>query len=706
MEILAVQLGKDGRFDLDDRLPDPEDIKIICSNLIICSDSITSNREPGAALDNRDGASKDLGQAEIVDDDNQEFIGSIRLSHFSVKEYLLSDRCFVESSFSGSNCHALIAEVCLTYMKHLFDIGSLDHEIIKLYPLTSYATKYWFKHLQLLDTIPDRILNMALEVLTDPIYSLAFSRIVGLDFWICRRVSSDFSIGSSDLTPPLAQIAATGIPELLAKILKNDIFQPFQPTSLNSALVLAALSGSEANVQTLLSIGADIDGQGYNGLTALAAAATHSDARLVQLLLKAGANVNIRAHDPWHDALSLAIPNRHIVQLLLDAGADFNARYRALSTAIWQPLILRMIIRGGVDAETGYDSSTPLQSVTNSRRATSMRMLIEAGADISAISANDQEKFPLRNAVESGELEYVQFLLDASDRRYDLISPGHPSLFMDVAAHKGHQHIVSLLLAHGADIDGGYGDYGSSLQAAAASNQEPVVQLLLEAGAEVNVKPGRFGSALQAAVVETDPIVETIDISQKYAKKGQVSLIEMTLCLRFLQVGIRLPMRGMMEGTVINVFSSSLPEPHKDIVQVEILTLLQQYQKSRLLQNEEISPQQYISNLKQDLLAHLGDRTLKHFMNSNTVGISTSRSLDESESLLLLLCDLGAAMDHSTISATMDLPLSGGWTPASYSLVERLLDRGADVNMDGGPYGTALQAASRHGNRDIVNLLL
>ena len=38
--------------------------------------------------------------------------------------------------------------------------------------------------------------------------------------------------------------------------------------------------------------------------------------------------------------------------------------------------------------------------------------------------------------------------------------------------------------------------------------------------------------------------------------------------------------------------------------------------------------------------------------------------------------------------------------------VERLLDKGADVNAEGGEYGSALQAASQGGHEKVVQLLL
>ncbi|PVH91836.1 hypothetical protein DM02DRAFT_545010, partial [Periconia macrospinosa] len=39
-------------------------------------------------------------------------------------------------------------------------------------------------------------------------------------------------------------------------------------------------------------------------------------------------------------------------------------------------------------------------------------------------------------------------------------------------------------------------------------------------------------------------------------------------------------------------------------------------------------------------------------------------------------------------------------------MVELLLDKNADVNAQGGPYGNTLQAASERGHEEIVKLLL
>jgi hypothetical protein len=68
-----------------------------------------------------------------------------------------------------------------------------------------------------------------------------------------------------------------------------------------------------------------------------------------------------------------------------------------------------------------------------------------------------------------------------------------------VASYYGHAEIVSFLLEKGADANAAGGEYGSSLQAAAARGYVEIVGILLEKGADVNAAGGRYGSSLQAA---------------------------------------------------------------------------------------------------------------------------------------------------------------------------------------------------------------
>lgn len=90
VDILAIETGEEGDFDPEERLPDPADIVTICSSLVNCETEVAVN--------------------PLVN--TRAFRGSswVRLAHFSVKEFLLSDRCAFRSAFQPLECHQQIAK--------------------------------------------------------------------------------------------------------------------------------------------------------------------------------------------------------------------------------------------------------------------------------------------------------------------------------------------------------------------------------------------------------------------------------------------------------------------------------------------------------------------------------------------------------------------------------------------------------------------
>lgn len=89
VETLAIENGDEGGFFPEERLPDPADIMVVRPSLISCN-NIGSDRDHPNNGDLSDNDS---------DDDSMEggLTTRIRLAHFSVQEYLLSDRCAFRS---------------------------------------------------------------------------------------------------------------------------------------------------------------------------------------------------------------------------------------------------------------------------------------------------------------------------------------------------------------------------------------------------------------------------------------------------------------------------------------------------------------------------------------------------------------------------------------------------------------------------------
>lgn len=141
----AVVIDRDScRFDQDDRLPNDFDIVDVLSSLVTCS----SRQIPMRANERLSGR---YAGAELATE--------VRLAHYSVKEYILSDRIrqgtvpyFYISQYEAQKS---VAEMCLTYLLQFDQEDLVSREIIRGYPFCLYAAEYWFQHAKAAYDYPD-----------------------------------------------------------------------------------------------------------------------------------------------------------------------------------------------------------------------------------------------------------------------------------------------------------------------------------------------------------------------------------------------------------------------------------------------------------------------------------------------------------------------------------------------------------------------
>ncbi len=124
--------------------------------------------------------------------------------------------------------------------------------------------------------------------------------------------------------------------------------------------------------------------RGTHGSTSLMSAALYGDAALVQQLLTAGADPNA-VNTAGATAVMWAVPDVSTLQLLLDAGADVNVRSEDRRSAL-------VIASGTVGA------------------APALRLLLEYGADPSSWQASDVS--PIREAARVDDVEMFRALLE------------------------------------------------------------------------------------------------------------------------------------------------------------------------------------------------------------------------------------------------------------------------------------------------------
>jgi len=388
VDAIAVYSDSDPRFDPESRLPDPQDILTICSSLVTI-----------------DGV-------------------KVRLAHYSVKEYLVSERIQngPASQYSIREVHAnvSIAETCLVYLLQFGKANSLTSQTTKEFPLARYAAEYWTHHA-----------TMAREdakVMHQLIMELFLSKRDAYVNWI-RLFDPDNPRNEPNITEDLKIVA--------------------------SPLYYASLAGLIESVRLLLEKGADVNAQGGGYGSALQVASYGGHDHVVQRLLEKGADVNAQG-GYYGNALQVASRGGHgqVVQRLLEKGADVNAQRRGFYSNALQAAsheghdqVVQQLLEkwGDVNAQGGYYGNA-LQAASRGGHDQVVQQLLEKGADVNA---------------QGGQYGYA----------------------LQAASRGGHDHVVQRLLEKGADVNAQRGYYGNALQAASRGGHDQVVQRLLKKGA-------------------------------------------------------------------------------------------------------------------------------------------------------------------------------------------------------------------------------
>jgi ankyrin repeat protein len=445
-QVVAIDAERDLAFDSNEVLEDPLEVLDICSSLVI----ITTDKAKGSSR-----------PAQQI----------IALAHYSVQEYLVSDRIRQGSakqySMQEGECHNAIARGSLKYLIQLQQ--PLSRDMFKAIALAKYTAQFWSSHLR--KTGGDEIeraspLMMSLMARDEPAY-LNWIRLHDPETpW----KTLDLERSLDTIPMPLYYAAMLGFRTVISRLLSKDADVNAQGGQYGNALQAASLRGHEQVVKMLLDKGAKVNAQGGFYGNALQAALVGGHEQAVKMLLDKGADVNAQGGQ-YGNALQAASERGHeqTVKMLLDKGANVNAQ-------------------GGV-----YGNALQAASVRGHEQT--VKMLVDNGAEVNAqggVYGN-----ALQAASEVGHEQVVKILLDkgakinAQGGNY-----GNP---LYTASARGHKAIVKLLLEQGAEVNAQGGRYGNALYAASVSGHEQVVKILLDKGADVTAQGEHYGNALQAA---------------------------------------------------------------------------------------------------------------------------------------------------------------------------------------------------------------
>ncbi|RDW81540.1 ankyrin repeat domain-containing protein [Aspergillus mulundensis] len=157
--------------------------------------------------------------------------------------------------------------------------------------------------------------------------------------------------------------------------------------------------------------------------------------------------------------------------------------------------VQRLLDFGADVDKTSEDNVTPLILASAKGPVSTVRILLESGADIQARrESNGFYSRVLGSAVQGVMLRLLH---------NSLLRPGQTRYVnaLEAAVLAGHHMTARLLLDHGIEVDIP-GNLASPLIAAAFTGKCKMARLLLRRGADPEVVDGRFGTALIAAVTE------------------------------------------------------------------------------------------------------------------------------------------------------------------------------------------------------------
>lgn len=337
---------------------------------------------------------------------------------------------------------------------------------------------------------------------------------------------------SESMPIPLLYSAGFGDTKNLTCLLDNGAnVNTINDKTGSTALMVAARAGNANAVRLLIERGADVNAVDKEGGTALKNAARIGHTDVVRVLLEKGADVNAVTQDSLTVRILAARKDKElagIVRLLMEHGAQLDIASpggvpaqdsaaghhneiaaspcdtRISEASFPTPLLystrngdiknLRCLLEHGADVnamdnKTGYSA---LMVAGLSDQAEAARLLIEKGANINAISTNEEGVTALMLAMMRGRLMR--------------------SATQEIDNGTGH-----LLIEKGADVNIADKNCNTALMFAVKTGRANIVRMLIKKGADVNVANKNGITALRLAQTGKDA-----DIEKMLRKAGAV----------------------------------------------------------------------------------------------------------------------------------------------------------------------------------------
>ena len=220
----------------------------------------------------------------------------VRLAHFSVKEYLISERIKTQKPqkfwLPEIQSLELIAATCLAVLLYFegqddlfIDIDTFSLKRLEEYPLMYYACWYWTTHAGITDSHQGILKDLSLEFLRRSDLRKVWFREFHSGPLLDTREEEPECI------PPLFIAASIGILGIVQTLLESG-HDANERCALGTALETAATQGHDTVLRFLLENGADPNLLGRDNDPPLQAAARFGTVESVKALIDSGADMH------------------------------------------------------------------------------------------------------------------------------------------------------------------------------------------------------------------------------------------------------------------------------------------------------------------------------------------------------------------------------------------------------------------------------
>ncbi|KAN0135081.1 Ankyrin repeat-containing domain protein [Lactarius tabidus] len=396
----------------------------------------------------------------------------VQFAHFSVKEFLTSDRLSSASEdlshyhIVPHMAHSILAQSSLSVLLQLDD--RIDKDSISNFPLSDYAARYWFVHSQI-ENVSSTIRD-ATERLFDR-EEPHFAAWVWMAS-LLLRCGADVNV-----------------------LVDNEGWSPLHRASYYGRIDIA---------QFLLEHCADVNLPGYRHFTPLALACNSDNLEISRLLVQHGADVNSR-NGNYRTPLMFVKENLDIARLLIDNGADMNSANSEGQTVLHLAArldrlhIAKLVLECGADFNIcDEDGQTPLDIATEQGNHDVADILSSYMAGAISLDGAINSTPSLFTASENGQLNIVRSLLDGGS---DVNATYRNRMTaLHAASYKGHLEVANLLIDRGAYLDSRSRAGWTPLHYALRESHLEVTRLLLDHGANINAKTRNDGNALHVTL--------------------------------------------------------------------------------------------------------------------------------------------------------------------------------------------------------------